>query len=525
MRFLFRRRSLAPLGIGLVLCLTGGASAQALPLLGPLSGLTKSPGIAPSLGLGASSMPAPPHAVVQLNNQILFFVYSSGDRDAQDRADLANLRLADALHALPKDGDVRPPDVTVDERGSEEVMRLDGQPLLTVTQADTTSTGETTDQLADVWAGIIRQAFAAALREREPSYRHWAIKQALLIALAASLVHLLLWMVGRRAGGHAGWPMQTLPWVVALRLGLDLFPQTRPVNNLLWAGALRPLTLCLVVCLCAATLARIWAAVLRRLFPPLPEHLSVEERTERTFGRRATLGAVVRVTGVTLIWIIALLVALTTAGINLSTLLASAGLIGVALGLAAQDSMKDLVSGINILSDDRFGVGDTIQVGAFDGKVERLTLRITQIRDSSGRLITLPNRNIAEVANLTARWAQVDFKVGISYFDDVQRAQDVLAATAQQLVDERPELALEAPQMLGVDSFNDQNITLRLLLRTPPGDQWTVARELRARVKSAFDAAGIAFLNSQYPPPSPARPDGPPPPADTAAPPPSSLHH
>ena len=160
------------------------------------------------------------------------------------------------------------------------------------------------------------------------------------------------------------------------------------------------------------------------------------------------------------------------------------------------------MAGVYILADDRFGVGDTIQTGAYTGKVEKLNLRATQLRDISGRLITISNRNIAEVANLTARWAQVDFQIGVSYYSDLASAQKLLEDTAKKLAEEWPERVLAPPEMLGADEFTDQSIMLRLTIRTPPGDQWAVGRELRARVKAAFDAAGIVILNSLYTPPA-----------------------
>jgi small conductance mechanosensitive channel len=199
------------------------------------------------------------------------------------------------------------------------------------------------------------------------------------------------------------------------------------------------------------------------------------------------------VTAVTMIWVVAVVIAIARMGVNLSALLASAGLIGVALGLASQESMKDVVAGINILVDDRFGVGDVIQVGDYIGTVETLNLRVTQIRDLSGRLITLPNRHIEIVANLTSRWSQVDFKVGVAYETDLRQALWVLEATARELTSEWPGRILAPPEILGVDSYNDSDITLRMLLCTAPGDQWTVARELRLRLKEALDAAGITI--------------------------------
>ena len=159
--------------------------------------------------------------------------------------------------------------------------------------------------------------------------------------------------------------------------------------------------------------------------------------------------------------------------------------------------MKDLVAGINILIDDRFGVGDIIKVGSNQGTVEKLNLRITQIRDISGNVITFPNRAIETVTNSTLRWSQVDFQVGVAYETDLRDAMDVLEKTAHTLQDEWPERILAAPQMLGVDSYNASDITLRMLLRTLPGDQWAVGRELRLRVKEAFDAAGIVIAFPQ----------------------------
>lgn len=471
-----------------------GVQAQTLPS-------TPAPAGTPTL------LTAPAFALVQLNNHILFPLYTNGDQSAQDRADLAALRLADALRlSSADDGAGKVPQVTVGTRDGQTVLLLDQKLLLTVTTADTDHAGQTPALLAQSWAGIVNRTFQQALRERQPSYLRWAFKQAALFFGLGLILNVLLRLGMARFGHHLGWPLQLMLWLILAVRIINLFPQTRPFNILLITGPLRPLTLCLAVGLPAAVLVRIWAVVLRRLFPPIPDDLSAQERTERTFQRRATLGRVAEVTGATVIWVAAVIIGVSWYGLNLSALLASAGLIGVALSFVAQDAMKDLVSGIYILADDRFGVGDTIQVGAFLGRVERLNLRATQLRDISGRLITVSNRSIVDVANLTARWAQVDFKVGVSYYDDVDEASALLLETAQKLAEEWHDRVLAPPELLGVDSFTDLNVTLQLTLRTPPGDQWAVARELRRRVKQAFDAAGIAALNSLYaPPPAPPR--------------------
>jgi len=475
----------------LALLLTGGMDAQAQILSAP------APASHPLL------LTPPASAFVLFNDRVLFPVYTFGDQSAQDRADLANLRLAEALRNIAaNEASAQPPQVTVGSRDRQTVLLLDGKMLLTVTEADADHANLPAESLAQAWAATLNRSFRQALRERQPAYLRWAWKRAALLLLIGVILYGLARFLAVRLGHRLGIPFQLLLGGLLLARIMDLFPQTRPVNLLLLAGAGRPLTLCLLVGLTAAVLARVWGIILRRLFPPIPEDLSPQERTERTFQRRITLARVAEVAGAGVIWLAGLLTLTTWLGVNLSPLLTSAGLITVALGFVAQDALRDFVASLYILADDRFGVGDTIQVGAYEGRVERLNLRATQIRDMSGRLITISNRGIAEVANLTARWAQVDFKIGVSYYDDADKAGALLLETAQALAGEWPDRVLAPPELLGVDSFTDVSVMLRLTLRTPPGDQWTVARELRRRVKHAFDSAGIAVLNTLYAPPA-----------------------
>ncbi len=492
-----RRTFLIDLWLLLALLLSVGslsAQAQGLPA-------------APSAPAHTALITPPSSAFVLFNDHVLFQVYTFGDQTAQDRADLANLRLAEALRNIAaNEASAQPPQVTVGERDGQTVLLLDGKMLLTVTQADADHANQPAASLAQTWAGTLNRAFRQALRERQPAYLKWAFTRAALLLLLGLLLNGLARLVSGRTKHRLGVPVQVLLWVILGFRVFDLFPQTRLINLLLLTGLLRPLTLCVLISLPAAILVRAWGITLRRLFPPISEDLSPQERTERTFQRRVTLARVAEVAGATVIWLTALLTLTTWLGVNLSALLTSAGLVTVALGFVAQDALRDFVASLYILADDRFGVGDTIQIGAYEGRVERLNLRATQIRDMSGRLITLSNRGITEVANLTARWAQVDFKIGVSYYDDVDKAGALLLETAQAMAGEWPERVLAPPELLGVDAFTDLNVTLRLTLRTPPGDQWAVARELRRRVKQAFDAAGITILNSLYtPPPAPAR--------------------
>jgi small conductance mechanosensitive channel len=443
----------------------------------------------------APTAPIVESAPVQMGNHTLFYVYGIGPDTAQDRASSASMVLNVTLENWKGSSS---PSVVVGPLNDQTVILLEKKQLLTVTDVDAANYHEPPDMIATSWRSDIETEFDAELQLRRPGDMRKALIAAGLTVLAGALLTVLVWIITRRFWEHPGWAAPVLIWLCVFLHVLYVFPQTQNVAITLRTGVLRPPLIVLVVVLVCAMLARLWAGILRRIFPAIPRDLPSSARTERTFQRRATIGAVIRVTGVTAIWLIGFLVTLTWLGVNLASLLTSAGLISVAVGLAAQDSMKDFFAGLNILADDRYGVGDSIETGAYQGTVERITLRITQIRDMSGRLITIPNRNILDVANATSRWARVDFKIGVSYYDDLAHAIEVLSETAAKLAKEKPEQILEPPQMLGVDSYTDNNIVIRMILKTAPGDQWAVARDMRLRAKIAFDTAGIAILNALH---------------------------
>ena len=435
-------------------------------------------------------------APVEVNETVLFRRYARDAETARLRADVASLRL---MEIVRESSDGPAPQVRVNPDGAPPVEIVVGESIvLTITDADAQATGIESLRLAETWANEIRRALALAQEERHPDFLRRAAITAIAWLLFGLALHLALGWLRRRWLTETGWPSVVLIWVFVLGRILTLLPDTRAIYNTLVHGSLRPLTILVFVLLAAVALARVWSSILRHAFPTDPEDLTLEERTERAYRRRTTLAGVARITGVVLIWIVALIAALTWAGVNLPALIASAGLLGVAIGLAAQDSMKDIVSGINILLDDRFGVGDVIEVNGHTGTVERLNLRITQIRNISGHLITLPNREVVIVVNQTSRWAQVDMKVGVAYATDLPHAMEVLVQAGMQLYSDWPDRVLDEPKMLGVDAFEDSSITIRMLLRTAPGDQWLVGRELRLRIKQAFDREGIEMPFSQH---------------------------
>ncbi|MGB5772239.1 MAG: mechanosensitive ion channel family protein [Crocosphaera sp.] len=169
------------------------------------------------------------------------------------------------------------------------------------------------------------------------------------------------------------------------------------------------------------------------------------------------------------------------------------GFISFALSLASQDFLKDLITGLLILWEDQYAVGDVIIVGDQGGLVENITLRVTQLRNLDGELITIPNRTISMVRNLSSEWSRVNYAIEVSYDTDVDRVLQVIEKVGQELYEDPQwqEPILEAPEILGVDEISHKGILIRLLIKTQPLQQWSVAREFRRRLKNVFDQQGI----------------------------------
>ncbi|MDJ0575609.1 MAG: mechanosensitive ion channel family protein [Xenococcaceae cyanobacterium MO_234.B1] len=169
------------------------------------------------------------------------------------------------------------------------------------------------------------------------------------------------------------------------------------------------------------------------------------------------------------------------------------GFASFALSLASQNLIKDLIGGLLILWEDQYAVADVIVIGDQAGLVEKITLRVTQLRNLDGELITIPNGSIEMVRNLSSDWSRVNYAIEVGYDADVDLALEVIEAVAQQLYRDPQwqEQILEAPEILGIDNISHTGILIRLIIKTQPLQQWPVGREFRRRLKKAFDEQGI----------------------------------
>ncbi len=172
--------------------------------------------------------------------------------------------------------------------------------------------------------------------------------------------------------------------------------------------------------------------------------------------------------------------------VDTASLLATAGIAGLAIGFGAQSLVKDVITGFFILFEDQYSVGDFVTVGEFTGTVEEVGLRITMIRGFRGELNIIPNGQVISVVNHTRGSALAVVDMPVSYEADISKAIRIMDETAQAYAEGNQDIA-EAPQVLGITSVQPSDVTIRLIARTLPNKQWGVERELRKKIKETFD--------------------------------------
>jgi len=190
------------------------------------------------------------------------------------------------------------------------------------------------------------------------------------------------------------------------------------------------------------------------------------------------------------VYFIAGIMVLQTFGVQTSSILASAGIAGLAVGFGAQNLVKDVISGFFIIFEDQFSVGEYVTVAGITGTVEEIGLRATKLREWTGHLHVIPNGEIGTVKNFERGAILAVITVGIAYEEDIESAIEVVKQTCERLFQER-EYILEVPTVLGVDSLSDSSVDLLVTAQSKPGMQWAVQREMRKEIKKDLDAAGI----------------------------------
>jgi len=431
--------------------------------------------------------------------------------------------------------------LAVDGRHREPVL------IVTVTTADAAYNLTTVGALAKTWQGILKPAIVQSLTQRQPAQLRLNIQRVLIaaavlivltLAVGAIIValrrriaslqealekrddeapaadgssdedvqgrrnQLLAFALRRvapdqrlRAYGAVAdlliWALVLL-WFIGITWALSRFAQTATTAHELWHGALG--------------VAGIWivAALLNRAFDIAIQHgatawrvrySAAPEERARQLLRVPTVANAVAGFKTFLIVFLAALASLSQVGFSLGSVVTIGGIVALGVSLAAQNLIRDFVNGFLILFEDQFVVGDYVTINTESGLVENLTLRITQMRDASGNLITIPHSSIISVANHSRHWSRVDYVVSADPAADPETALAVVRGAIESMASDPGwrETLITPVEWIGIDSVTKDWLAIRAAIRTEPLRQFAVRRELNARVVQAFHAAKLGF--------------------------------
>jgi moderate conductance mechanosensitive channel len=266
-------------------------------------------------------------------------------------------------------------------------------------------------------------------------------------------------------------------------------PDGEFLRQWLMTSGIRSLIIIILAWIAYELMRRFTRQAIRRI-----QALDGEENS--AFDRRVeTIFTVVKRTLLTVIVVTAVLMVVNELGADITPLLASVGIVGLALGLGAQSLVKDVIGGLFILLEDQYRVGDVVELAGKVGVVELMTLRATRLRDFHGVLHIIPNGDVRIVSNRAHEWSRAVIDVGITYEDDVDLATRLLEEIGQRLLD-HPDygpLVLEPPTVLGIEALGDWQIQLRMIIKTLPNQQHGLQRYVRRQIRDQFAAQGVGL--------------------------------
>jgi moderate conductance mechanosensitive channel len=369
-------------------------------------------------------------------------------------------------------------------------------PILTVTATDARYANLTTGELALQWQQALHSALYQALERRQPAEitrgtnRLWHL--AIVLALLTIAGILLFRFLRNRLAAAIVVFVIVLLWFAAVVYGLMLFPQTVTYGAALLRTAIRVASIWvggfLLERLCTLGIhqwVRFWALI------GVPAGQKARYLLRVPTMSRALIGFVRFV-----IVFVAILATLGALEIPIASVVTIGGIAALAVGFAAQSLVRDCLNGILVLFEDQYVVGDYIMIGDYNGVVEHLTLRVVQIRDSRGNLITIPHSSVNQVVNSSRNWSRVDYRVAIDVGVEPSKAMEVLHATIEALsTDPSWKGSIVEIEAIGVEGMSRNGIVLRASVRTAPLRQFDVRREINLRAYDAFAKAQIPLGN------------------------------
>lgn len=413
--------------------------------------------------------------------------------------------------------------------------------LLTVTNTDVQYHGVPQSVLAERWRDILQKQLYESLRSRQPDAFRSQMKRALALAIAILAFSLLFLFLRRVLGDRkellealqasqtldttaeirlddpdTGWPLRFgrpqqqlslqrriqlvslfrwlflwligFVWIVGVASTLYTFPQTRGLA----LSVVSTPALILTAWFLTGLLNRVLDVTIDRLTDVWEEGQD-DTLSPTDLQRVLTISTAFKGLKTFLVYAFGVLWVLQRLNLVPGSVLALGALLALTLSFTAQSLVKDMINGFLILLEDHYGIGDQITVGTVTGIVENLTLRVTQIRTDNGNLVTIPNSLINQVENMSRTWARCNFVIDVAYDTDVDKALAIIREEAHRLAEDEEwrSLILNPEELLGVDNLSHTGIRIRLWMRTLPLKQWAIGRELRLRLKRAFDAYHI----------------------------------
>ncbi len=482
---------------------------------------------------------------VRLDGRRLFAIATPATRSQQDATPISS-RVQNIETNLKRlidrnlDSNQLRVTAAIDSASNLPVISVNDQYLMTVTTLDAQLQGQEPSSYAKELMQTIRNALIEAKQERQPDF---LVRQGLEAAGILFVMFLTSWVLSqwqRRSTRQQKQAQEEIPadpvvspntaesasvatsqivqqqlvkrqqrnlreaqrrflqltqvgiWGFGILIILGLFPYTRWLQPIVFSTPLKILGIVIVTYL----VIRLTDVLIDRVFSALSDGEFISpQASQRIALRVSTFSGVVKSLSAIMFISISIIAILSVTGIEVVPLLAGAGIIGLGISLASQNLIKDVINGFLILLEDQYAVGDVIQVGKASGLVENMNLRITQLRNAEGRLITIPNSSIAIVENLSKDWSRVDLAIVVSYDADLNQAIHLIKQVGHEMdqASDWETKIIEPPEVLGVDDLNNAGVTIRVWIKTQPLQQWNVGREFRRRLKLAMDEQGISI--------------------------------
>ncbi|MFW5687531.1 MAG: mechanosensitive ion channel family protein [Bacteroidota bacterium] len=219
------------------------------------------------------------------------------------------------------------------------------------------------------------------------------------------------------------------------------------------------------------------------------ESVDSDEATKRI----NTLTNIIQGVFIIILWIVFFMLLLQKVAVNIGPILASVGILGLAIGFGTQELVRDVITGFFVLLENQVRTGDVAVINGTGGLVEKIELRTITLRDFSGTVHVFQNGKINTLANMTKDWSAMVFDIGVAYKEDTQRVMDIIKQVGDELKEDSEfgSDIIEPIEVFGLDAFGDSAIIIKARIKTKPMKQWTIGREYRKRLKSAFDEQGI----------------------------------